>query len=632
MARQKKNERQAGSGKARSRSDHGWFAIGNDRELGALLIILGVAVVARVIYAMHLHDSLFYGSYISDAQVMHEWGQRIAAGVLGDGRPFFRAPLYGIFLGALYAIFGSSHLTVIIPQMLMGLGIAYLTFIYARKLFDSNVAIVAAAIASIYPTLLYFEAELLMTTLTVFLSLSSLILMHRALEEQSRKSLLIAGLVLGLTVITRPTFLLIAPLLPLALYLKDGRRLLKPALNKAIVFVVALLIPILPVTLYNVVGGDELVAVSSQFGANFYLGNSKTADGITIQQLGAGTSANYYYQDNIQSIDAARQQTGRQLSDSEVSAYWAGRAVDDILDDPLRAIGLYGKKLYLFWHGQEIFNVKSLYYAGEYSWLMGALMWRQLINFPSGLLFPLMLAGIFIAFRNRVVVFLPIGYLVVYTLVVSLFFVNARFRQPLIPVAIIFAAVALVYLVRYFKRGEVGRAVLPLGICGLFLIVLNLGGNVDSRENLSQYAVHMGTLEFSARDYPAAAKYFEEALDYVPGNARAFSKLAATYSEMRQFDKAMEVLGKGINAAPEYAPLWNNLGVVYAQMDNAPRAKVSFQKAIAIDPQFADAHFGLAQIYQFEGKLDSARVEYSETLRYNPDHAFARQMLQRLPN
>jgi len=46
------------------------------------------------------------------------------------------------------------------------------------------------------------------------------------------------------------------------------------------------MIPILPVALRNIIEGYEFVLISTQGGANFYIGNCKDADGITVVALG----------------------------------------------------------------------------------------------------------------------------------------------------------------------------------------------------------------------------------------------------------------------------------------------------------------------------------------------------------
>lgn len=609
------------------RSD--WFSIANPAERRALLWIIGIGLLLRLIYIVQLKGSILWGNYVLDAQALDLWAKQIADGQLVSTQPFFRAPLYAYLIGLIYAVFGTTPLPVILFQTLLGVGSIYLTFIYARRLFDTKVAIVAAAFTAAWPTLIYYEGELSITTLEVAVGLAALIFIHRAVDRRTRSSLLAAGLALGLAAITRPTFLLILPLLPLGLWrLPAGE--VRTTIGRAVAtFTVALILPLVPVTLHNLVFGHDFVLIASQGGSNFYLGNSATADGITAQQIGVA-QYDAVMQDNIASIAVAERELGRKLKDSEASSYWMNRAFSDIFADPARAVMLLVKKLYLFWHGQEIFNNKSLYYAGEYSWFMRAFLWKAGLNFPSGLLFPLMLAGIFIAYRDRRALLVPTGYLLLYTIAIALFFVCARFRQPIVPVAVIFAVAAILSSLRMIAVKSWRAIAVPAAIFVVALLALNWGGDVESRENQSQFETILGGLYHRSGDRPAAAAHYERAVALVPKNIRVYAQLGRAYTEGGQLDRAVAAFQRGIALAPDYPALRYNFGIALTRFGRLEDAKASFRAALQLAPNAVDARLALAEVYEFQKQPDSALMLYQEILSLAPQHPVATQKVAQL--
>lgn len=587
------------------------FFQANSRDLLPLGIAFALAFVLRTIYLFELRDSIFFGNYVLDSRVLDVWAASIAGGdVLGEGA-FFRAPLYPYLVGFLYAIFGQSPMAVIPWQFFMGIVTTLLVYFYARYVFNRQVAFVSAVIASCWPTLIYFEGELMLTSLTVFLSMCSITALHLALDSGQRKSYLVAGLILGLAAITKPTVIPLVLILPLYHLLKGGSNKYHRIVRYGMIYVAGMLIVILPVTARNLAVAGEPVLISSQGGANFYIGNSKYADGITVKMpLSGAVFEGGKFDDNVhsQSVSLAQQALGQELNESRVSSYWYKQALEEMVNDPLRTLALFAKKAYYFWHGQEIFNNKSLYYAGEYSKLMEISLWKTgVLNFPSGLLFPLMFVGIVFAVRHRAKFAVPISYIIIYFAVVILFFVCARFRQPVVPMAIIFASYGLVEF-REALRNRKGGLILPAGVFVVLVIALNTGGDIESTENKSQYLNIVGTAHLQQGDLRSAAAYLQESLEVAPGNRSAIGSLAQTYVQAGRTADAEQTLKQGIQLHPDAPSLYYNLGVIYTNSGRLEGAKACFHRTIELDSLWPAPYLGLRAIYEHEGDQDSAAV------------------------
>jgi hypothetical protein len=81
-----------------------------------------------------------------DARDYHLWALQWLRGEWPPAEPFFRPPLYPLFLGSTYALFGASPLGPLVVQALLGAASCLLAFGIARELFeDRRVAWLAGA-------------------------------------------------------------------------------------------------------------------------------------------------------------------------------------------------------------------------------------------------------------------------------------------------------------------------------------------------------------------------------------------------------------------------------------------------------------------------------------------------------
>lgn len=250
-----------------------------------LPLIAAIAIIVRIIYDINLSADIFLNSYHLDSLVLHSWALDILRGTTAN-LAFFRAPLYPYLLALLYKLFSVSPWPVIIFQNLLGVLTATISYKYTRFLFGSRIAFWSGIVVAIYPTLLIFEGETMITTMEVLLYTLAIYLMHLAVERLDKWRIVNAGIVLGLAAITRPIILPLAIIFPIALLVKLGKKNYIPIISKSVIFGLAAMISILPVALRNIIKGNELVLISTQGGANFYIGNCKDADGITVVALG----------------------------------------------------------------------------------------------------------------------------------------------------------------------------------------------------------------------------------------------------------------------------------------------------------------------------------------------------------
>lgn len=586
----------------------------SDKNFRDIFIIIIAGIVLRILYDVQLAANPLLVNYFLDSVVLHSWAIDIINGRTAD-LAFFRAPLYPYVLALFFKLFGISHWSIVIIQNILGILTSLITYSLAKLLFNNKIAFWSGLVVAIFPTLIYFEGEIMITSLSVFLYTLSFFLLSRALNNPTIKNIFLAGLVFGFSAISRPTILPLIIVFPITYILIYKFKEIKPCLINSMIFGFAVLIPILPVTFTNLVKGGELVLISTQGGVNFYIGNNREADGISVISPGPNLRMGVY-EDNIwtASIDEAERRTGQKMSQSEISDFWFKEGLNEIRSDVTRFIGLYLKKLYLFWHGQEIFNNKPLYFAGEYSWLMKSLIWKNIINFPSGIIIPFMFLGIFLAWRHNQYSKAAIMVLVIFTFIMALFFVCARFRQPVMPLSIMFAVYAVDRIITFFKEDRT-KMVVVLSISIILTVIFNWGGDVESKDNLSQFNAVLGSVYLDKNDYEQAITYLEKSIEYQPKNFQIYEILGKTYLQTWQYENAKIVYQKGVYLYPEYTLFNYGLGEVAKSEKDYQKAKEYYHRCVNNSPKYAPAYEGLARVFEVEYQIDSSIFYYEKIIK-----------------
>ena len=207
------------------------------------------------------------------------WGKDIASGNIFGDTTYFRAPFYIYCLALVFSLFGATLAAARIFGLVIGLASLLLTFLTGKELFSRRTGLIAAAIQSVYPLILYFESELLLDPLFMLLLQLSVYFFVLWYKKQNLLSLICMSLALGLASITRPTALLFVP--PVIVFFYFSSTLWRQRVKLIVSFTFLLALVILPITIRNYVVGGEAVLISSQGGINFYIGNNKQSDGVT---------------------------------------------------------------------------------------------------------------------------------------------------------------------------------------------------------------------------------------------------------------------------------------------------------------------------------------------------------------
>ena len=89
--------------------------------------------------------------------------------------------------------------------------------------------------------------------------------------------------------------------------------------------------------------------------------------------------------------------------------------------------------------------------------------------------------------------------------------------------------------------------------------------------------------------------------------------LGAAYSDMGQFDKAIEFTRKAIALQPDLAKAHMNLGAVYWKTGEHEKAIEALEDAAALRPRHATTIVNLGVIYKIPGQVLAGSREFYES-------------------
>ncbi|MCI0452436.1 MAG: glycosyltransferase family 39 protein, partial [Candidatus Latescibacteria bacterium] len=460
------------------------FGWGNRADWLQLGMVVGVALALRV--AFYFLNRAFNPTFhfpVMDSLYHHEWALDLVAGGTPGTDAFFRGPMYPYFLAVLYKLSGSSIAFAVFIQHLIGALTAGIVYLTARELFSRQVSLIAGLTAALYWVLVYMEGDLLLETLFILFNSLTLLFLTMGIRRRRLWMLAAGGLALGLATITRPSVMVFFPAVPLAIWLAWRRASGRPAagvtggapaasgggvtgdrtrraafsgwIAQSLVVAAACAIPILPVMIRNYAVAKAIVPVGASGGVNFWIGNNPVSDGSTA--IVPGTRADWWggYED---AIAMAEKDVGRKLKLAEVSDYYFKKGFEYIRESPSDATAHMLKKFQMFWGAGERANDKYIYFF----WHLAKMKYVPLPGF--WLVAPIAVLGGVLLWRRRSELVMFYSFVILYSLGVIAFFVNARFRLPIIPVLCLFAAYGGVYVWRAFREKQFGliKAVLVI--------------------------------------------------------------------------------------------------------------------------------------------------------------------------
>ena len=583
------------------------------------LIIALSAILVRLVYLYELSLHPGFTVPMIDEKWHWEWAHEIINKSFWGENAYFRAPLYPYLLAFLSWITDSSIFWTKFLQTMLSGGTAVFIYLLGHRLFNRATGIVSGFIYALYGTMLFYETMFLIPILFLFFVTWGMYRIVVSRDSLSKRTWLVTGLIFGLAAISRPNILLVVPFLMLWMYLTTRKTLpFRKRIVLPSVMLAGVMIAILPVTTRNLIVTGDFNLISSQGGINLYLGNNQYADGLTMMMPEVDLDESVSWREfGIVTAAAAKKEAGRELSETEISTFWTGKAIDFIVSNPGKFANLVWRKSVYLLCGFENSDNTDIYYQREKSGLLSALLIDKFLYLPFGLLLPLALVGVFIH-RKMTHQLAPLYiFLAAYTPSIVLFLVTARHRLPLIPFIIVIAAGGMVKLVQERKKIPAGK----LGICAaIFLVSMILFNQTWYEERAgSIFQIHFnnGLSWDRQNNYSKAEMEYYLADSSYPYSATLINNLAHVQFKQGKNAEALKNYYRAIALKPDFASPYNNLGLIMFKQHEYDSALTLFSMALdrfdssstRLD-EIAQIHLNMADAFEANGQLDSASASY----------------------
>src|SRR5438093_8976227 len=569
----------------------------------AALVIFAVAFTLRIVHIWQMRNAPFFTLLMGDARGYDEWAQRMAGGDWIGRDVFYQAPLYPYFLASIYWIAGRSPTLVRIAQAVIGSCSCVLIAAAARRLFSARAGLLAGLMLAVYAPAIFFDELLQKSVLDVFFVCLALWLTANITAEQRSRQLmpwrwLALGLGLGGLSLTRENALVfIAVIL--------GWAILRFGVRAAAVFTLGAAIVMLPVAARNSMVSGGFYVTTSQFGTNFFIGNHRGADG-TYQSLRYGRGAPEYERQDA--AELAESELHRKLTPREVSRFWTARALRFIASNPVAWLKLMARKGALLVNATEMVDTEDQETYAEWSVVLRLL--GPVTHF--GVLVPLAFAGMLATWSGRSRLWVLYALLIAYAVSVVFFFIFARYRYPLVPMLILFAAAGTLAVAQSF--GRAGSSILQSGSRRLSLQITAVAavavfvnwpmGSVRAMRAVTE--MNVGTALQTEHRIDDAIAYYRRAISTQPDYAPAYNNLGTALREQMRIDEAVASYQQALELQPEFATAHFNLANVLIEQGNPAAAPDHFERAPRQDPRSADVHSNLGIALALTGRIDEA--------------------------
>ncbi len=589
---------------------------------GLILLALPVVIAAAAWWAWVWRD--VDASVLGRAPVLDEAfylgeGAAIAEGRLLPGRPFYMSSLYpylvavtgsGRDLTAGGVRVGAPPTGLRVLQVLLWAGVAVSLAAAGRRLGLGRWAWLPPLLFLLYrPAAVLATSVLLEIPLTF---LTALLLLRLTPREGDRAAprpaaALATGLLVGVAALLRAHAVLL--LIPAAIVLWQRARP-RPWPVLAALAAGALLM-IVPVAAYNSAQAGRPVGTSLNGGVNLYIGNGPEANGFFQSFLGFDVT-----RDPTGAAFLAKK-TGRQVEGAAAAdRAWTEEALRSIRERPLRALGLWARKVRLHLISPEIPQISPLA-----AWPEAAPGLRALVV-PYGLIAALGLTGLALRLRRERRLAPWALALALLVAAQSVFFVVSRYRLVLVPILALFAAFGAAELAR--RRGRAlaaglavlavaAAAVAPWGLGGLMTSLDASGdGNLAARwQEVARHARDEGDAAGFGEGMDRAEALYRSALAAAPGYTPAYRGLAQVLHQRDRKDEARDVLAAGAQRADESLPVRQDLARLLVELGRIEEAAPVMAACLAEDPadlvMRRNLTVGLVRLGRLDEALASAR-------------------------
>ncbi|MGC7871938.1 ArnT family glycosyltransferase [Desulfosporosinus sp. SYSU MS00001] len=355
-------------------------------------------------------------------------------------RDYVIGPVYPLLLALIYGIFGfkSYAMVIMVLHGVLGAASAVVAFKTGELLFGKRYAWIPYVLTLGYPLFAFWEMYVLTETTYVFAIWLFLYCSARYAREIGRpkmSTLLILGVVIGVSNLVRPLLLLYFPVMGFWIFWMKGWRL-KQALRDFMLILFMTVLVMSPWWIRNELKYHQFIAVSNYGSYEFYLGNNPR------------TITNSYFVMDQPSYDPAVKARIDKLPLLEQEKEYKSLGVSFIVSHPVLFLErTLAKEKNLFW--QPVSSQEGQAYKMKGDSLD---KWYLLLG----------LSGIILSIVWLKKYSFLLLYILYYSFIVSMITVvsGGRYRLPVMPAMILVGSLSLVLLLKGTGKllGTLGRA------------------------------------------------------------------------------------------------------------------------------------------------------------------------------
>jgi Flp pilus assembly protein TadD/4-amino-4-deoxy-L-arabinose transferase-like glycosyltransferase len=584
------------------------------RERAGFLGVLAAAFLLRVLLVVSLQGTPYFDTPIVDSAAYDQWAHRIATESFWGDKAFYQDPLYPYGLGIFYKIFGRDLLWVRLVQAALGTAGLWMLFEAVRRFLGYRTALLALVLGAGYKLFLFYDTALLKEFLGVLAIEGALLAWAWTLappppqEGQSEPpkrrrcpdgiKWLVFGGVLGLGTLVRGNLLLVSAAAAIFLAIRrDGKA--------AGLVVAGTLLCILPATIRNAAVARDFVLTTAQLGPNLFTGNNpENTTGRYRPPSFLKAGAPEYEESGFR--EEAERIRGYKMKASQVDAFWRNRALQYIGSNLGTFLGVTLKRALMLSNAFEIPDNYNIPFMERFSWVLRCPL------FTFGLFVaPLAAAGIYLSWPDRSKFAMLYVLLGAYLVSILFFFVFDRYRLPIVPLLMVFAAHAII---KFLQLLEYQMRAIPKTAAAVFAAALvfvnvplpaSIGGYRDFRTahyNLGTFYLQHDQPAEAAAEYESAAKLNPELLKDPSFNwflGEAFEKSGQTPRALERYREAARIDRHSAEAA-------KRVGLLYFAEGMHERAAEMLAEALRRDPAAPGVAEPLAESYRRVKRFDAA--------------------------
>ncbi len=405
-----------------------------------LLIIFLLALALRVAWIATLNNNI---------DVWQEEGVKEAAWSIIEGRGYsmprsvsiypgdqplyaWREPVFSFLLVPVFFLFGENYLVVKIILAVLGSLAVVLLYQLGRETFGSEkVGMVAALTAVFLPELVYWSGYLSPESLAVFILLPPILFLTRSVKKPSFLNIFSAGSLLGLAALTRAQTILLTPFLLLSFILvcRDKGRALRNAGLMLLFFGLVLS----PWVIRNYAIFHRPVVIPTVTGEVFYIANNPGA----LKEI--NKPAAFFHSEDVSLF--------KNMSELGICSWYRKEAFKFIFSHPRDYLKLVGNRFVRFWRFYPHLGagIKGSLYNVYHFWLS---------ILTSGVMITLFVIGVAFSLKDWRRTLILVTLIVSFSTLTILGRATIRYRLPIMPYVILFAAYAICNVIPRKKGTE----------------------------------------------------------------------------------------------------------------------------------------------------------------------------------